>query len=567
MSATLRRAWAVTLALVVAVLLLAGPPVDAQPREGDVTARLRFPFPQDDGSLTPYTFELGYPLVTLIYDTLMWRDARGVPRPWLARSVTTGPDGRRVTIRLRPGVRWHDGVPLTAQDVAFTFRFVAGHPHPRFSPQLAEVRRVEATDRLTVAISLARPSLGFPDQPLADLPILPRHRWATLPAGQLAPQGLPVGSGPYRLVEYARGKRYRLRANRGYFRGRPRVRTLSVPIIHDPEETIRALEDRRVDMIPVSLTPEHVERLREFSIRVVRGDSYLGTVLLLNLRQPPFDRPQVRRAIAQALDIERLAGAAGRAEPAARGYLHPSSPWSSDAISHRFDPEAARRTLDSFAVPDIVVLAPNNDPTGRDAGRQSVLDLERAGLRVRLRELPPAALARAIGVDGSTPRYQAAIWSTSPLASYDPNFLRAVFGSDPRRARLNYSGYRSASFDALAGRVAGASGRRERLRLVGEELRLLARDVPVVPLFFSEGAFAYRPAAYDGWVFVKGTGILDKRSFLPGQREAAGPRPSGEPVDVSGGSGLPIGVFGLIAVLGLAAIVGLAGWGLLGRRS
>ena len=557
---------AVAAALLVLGGLLAFPSAAGAQRRDAVTPHVRFPFPRDDGSLTPYTFELGYSLVTLIYDTLMWRDAQGVPRPWLARSVTRSPDRRTVTVRLRPGVRWHDGVPLTANDVAFTFRFVAAHPHPRFTPQLADVEEVRAPDRLTVSIALRRPSLGVADQPLADLPILPEHIWRALPEGQLAPAGPPVGSGPYRLVEHRRGERYRLRANPRYFRGRPRVRTLTVPFIRDVDDTIRALENRRVDMVPVSLTRRHLDRLRGFSVRVVRGESYLGTVLMLNLRRPPFDRPLVRQAVARALAIERIAGAVGGAEPAARGYLHPASPWSSPAVLHRFDPDAARDALGGLALPDLEVLAPDNDPTRRVAGRLVALDLRRAGVRARVRELSASALGRAVGVDGAPPTFQAAIWSIPPLASYDPAFLRTVFGSDPSDARLNYSGYRSGAFAALAERVAAAPERGERRRAVEEELRLIARDAPVVPLFFSQGAFAYRPAAYDGWVFVKGVGILDKRSFLPGERAAAGRTPGGEPVDVSEDSGFPLGVFGVISVVALAAAVGLAGWGLWLRR-
>src|ERR671917_964825 len=71
------------------------------------TQLIRIPFPQDDGSLTPYSFELGYPLVTLIYDTLLWRDAEGRPQPWLATAVERRAGGTELTIRLRDGVRWH----------------------------------------------------------------------------------------------------------------------------------------------------------------------------------------------------------------------------------------------------------------------------------------------------------------------------------------------------------------------------------------------------------------------------------------------------------------------------
>ncbi|HEV2768578.1 MAG TPA: ABC transporter substrate-binding protein, partial [Solirubrobacteraceae bacterium] len=495
------------------------------------TPLVRFPFPQEDGSLTPYTFEIGYPLVTLIYDTLLWRDSRGVPRPWLASSVQTDPGGRQVTIRLRRGVRWHDGVPLTAADVAFTYRFMADRPHPRFTPQLRDVQRVDATDDSTVTFTLRRPSIGFLDQPLADVPILPRHLWQGLRRGELAPAGPPVGSGPYRLVDHRPGASYRFQAHASYFRGRPRVSRLEVPIIREADRTIRALERRKVDMIPVGLTEDDGDRLeRLFGVRVVKGESYLGITLMLNLRRPPFDRPEVRRAVGAALDLVRLSRTAGQAQPAERGFLHPASRWSSPTVLQQTDEAAAQVTLADPRLPAIQVLAPDNDPVKREAGRQVVIALERAGAQARLRPLSADAFFGAIGGDGSPPNYTAAIASIPPLASHDPDFLHTLFGSKPR-ARLNYTGYRSTTFDRLAKQVATAPSRAQRQAAVDRQLQLLASDLPSVPLFFTDGAFAYRPAIFDGWIFVKGTGILDKRSFLRGERAEAGPTPSGDPVD------------------------------------
>jgi peptide/nickel transport system substrate-binding protein len=120
------------IALAVAVLAggLSAPGAGAAAPEAKV---VRLPLPQYDGTLTPYSFELAYPLVTLVYDTLLWRDADGVPQPWLARSVKRSNGGRRLTVRLRRGVRWHDGRPLTANDVAFTLRFVATSSGSRWS--------------------------------------------------------------------------------------------------------------------------------------------------------------------------------------------------------------------------------------------------------------------------------------------------------------------------------------------------------------------------------------------------------------------------------------------------
>ncbi len=552
----LRSTVLAALALMTAAAGAAAVPGTAESRAKAV----RLPLPRYDGTLTPYTFELGYPLVTLVYDTLLWRDARGVAQPWLAQSVKRTRGGRRLTIRLRSGARWHDGRPLTAADVAFTFDFVAQRFHPRFTPQLADVSRVLATGRRTLTIDLHRPSLGFDDQPLADLPILPRHLWQGLAPGTV-PLGPAIGSGPYRLARAGRRAGYSFRANRGYFKGRPRVDRIRVPIIRQETRTYSALTTRRVDMLPVSLPENASKHLGDaFGINIRRGPSYSGTALLLNLRRAPFHRPAARRAAASSLELKRIVRNVGPGAAADHGYVHPASPWATRARLQRFDLPAARRAFAELDLPPFRVLAPDNDPVRLEAGRQVALALRRGGARVRLQKLSRARLGRAIGEDGSAANFEAAIVSTPPLASYDPDFLRRVFGSGAREAPLNYAGYHSQAFEALADRVASAPDRRARRRAVAAELELLAGDLPVVPLFFSEGRFAFRPAIHDGWVFVKGTGILDKQSFLAGGSFPARPKDGGDDTDQPGRfldilRIASLGVLLIVLLVGAAAVL------------
>ena len=530
---------------------LAAPAAAAQERPPAAQV-VRIPFPQDDGTLTPYTFEIGYPLVTLVYDTLLWRDHDGVPRPWLARSVETGEDGRRITLHLDEGARWHDGRAVTSADVAFTFDFVATRRHPRFTPALEAVERVDAPDPATAVIALRRPAAGFLDQPLADLPILPAHLWRDLPADRLAPEGLPVGSGPFRLTEHRPGEGYRFEANRSYFRGPPAVGALEVPIVPEVDETLAALRRRLVDMVPLSLPREVAAAVEALGTRVVEGPSYLGTVLMFNVREPPFDSAAARTAVAAALDLSRLARAAGEATPAERGYLHPDSAWAPDAVLHRFDPGAASRLAPEL--PAIEIVAPDNDPVRLEAGRQVVLALERAGVAASLRPLAQKDLSASVGEDGSPPTFQAAIWAAPALASYDPDFLSRVFGSRPEQAPFNYSGYASPDFDRAAALIATAEDASARREAVEEALRTLSDDLPVVPLFFPTGRYAYRPAVYDGWVFVKGSGIFDKRSFVEPAAPAPGGVAAGPTPDADGGGLSPLGLLAL-AVLSAALVL------------
>ncbi len=526
---------------------------------------VRIPFPAYDGTLTPYTFKLGYPLVTLVYDTLLWRDAQGIARPWLANSVDRSNGGRRVTAHLRRGAHWQDGRRLTADDVAFTFEFVASRS-PR-TPELANVERVQAIDPTTVRFDLRRTSLAFDQQPLADLPIVPKHLWQGLPAGQLAPPGLPVGSGPYRLVRASPATGYEFRANSAYFKGRPRVDRIQVPIIHDEQRTYRALDGRRLDMLPFSLPQKAADDLGgTFGVSLRTGPDYSGTALLLNLRRRPFDRPAARTAVANAIDLGRLVRNVGPAVAADHGYIHPSSPWTATTPLHRFDPQAAQSAVGRLRLPAVRVLAPSNDPVRLEAGRQVVLSLRRAGAKATLAKVSRARLGRAIGENGSRPNFDAAIVSTPALASYDPDFLERLFGSNPRLAPLNYAGYRSPAFDALADRVAGARTQQARGVAVQAELQRLAADLPAIPLFFSQGTFAYRPAIYDGWVFIKGSGILDKRSFLSGENPARDRSGGDDAPPGTGSSALDVVSTISLAVLAVALIVGGAAAVVLVRR-
>lgn len=539
-------------ALAVAALLGPAPPVEA------AGTTLRIPFPRSPGTLTPLTFKLGYPLLTLVYDTVTWRDARGVPRPWLARSVRTSDDGRRVVVRLRAGLRWHDGRALTARDVAFTYAFMRARRHPRFVPELRAIASVQARDRRTVEFRLRHRSIGFADQPLADVPILPEHLWRGLGPGLRAPGGAPVGSGPFRVADLRPDGGVGLVAVRDYFRGRPRVDRIDVPIVSDPRETLAALRRGSVDMLPVPLAPAQQESVESFSVRIARGPLYSGTMLMFNVREPPFDRAPVRRAIAAALDRRRIAQAVGSQTPATTGFLHPRSRWAPRAGV--LTPPGPGRPLAALGLPKVRVLAPTNDPMRLEAGRQVVLALTRAGAAARLVALPRARAGRAVGEGDAVPSFDVAISSIPALGSHDPDFLATLFRSRANGGVLNRSGYRSPTFDRLTDRVAAAPSATARRHAVAALLDRLSRDAPAVPLFFGDGAFAYRSAPQVGWTFVAGSGILDKQSFLRSPPNRGGSRaPSDLPLfsdndhALSTSAILGAGALVLVVLLGGAA--------------
>jgi peptide/nickel transport system substrate-binding protein len=147
--------------------------------EAQVDRPLRLAITGDEGTLTPYTYVTGYPgyeLMTLIYDQLFLMDEELVPRPWLAVGLEIVDDVVYV-LELREGVRWHDGEPFTADDVAFTIAYYQTHPMGRFTSSANRVIDVQVEGVSSVTLMLDGPDATFVEAVLADLPILPRHLW------------------------------------------------------------------------------------------------------------------------------------------------------------------------------------------------------------------------------------------------------------------------------------------------------------------------------------------------------------------------------------------------------
>ncbi len=550
----------------IAALALVATLAPATAASAQGTEVLRVAFPQEDGGLTPYTFENGYPLMSLVYDTLTLRDEHAVPQPWLARTIRREADGRRVVVTLRRGIRWHDGRPLTAEDVAFTYRHVASRNHPRFTPQVQDIRSVSAVSPRSVVFNLRRRALGLEDQPFADVPILPRHLWAGLPRTRLAPRGLAVGSGPYRLVRHDVERRYVFQANRRYFRGAPKVSRIDVPIVRNEDQSIASLRAGGLDAIPVALAAARLSNERT-AVSQDQMSSYNGTMLLFNSARGPFRSREARRAVSSAIDLRRMAGigAPETTVPANRGMLHPMSRWAAPRDLHRFDRGAARIGLAEAGLGTLPVLVSRGDGVALESGRRAVRAINRSGGSARVVELSPGAYVRALGQTGGRASFRAAIVGIPQLASYDPAFLRAVFGP-PDQAPLNDGGYRSARFDRLSDRVAAASTVAERRRLVEQQLRVLAEDVPAVPLVFGGTAYAWRRVAYDDWISIPGTGVLNKHSFLSvqnqeGESRVAARRSERQDPAVPEGGDEGTGTSLVPLIIGLGALLALgSGW-------
>ncbi|HEU5170025.1 MAG TPA: ABC transporter substrate-binding protein [Gemmatimonadales bacterium] len=274
------------------------------------------------------------PLVTLhplarqvqryvLLTTLARYDDSLVARPYLARSWSWTPDRRRLTFVLQRGVRWHDGRPTTARDAAWTLE-AARDPtvgYPR-ATELRDVAAVDAPDDSTLLVRFASPQAGLPDV-LTDLAILPAHLLGTERRGRMraaAWNAHPVGNGPFRFVRHEPNRRWVFAANPEFpaaLGGPPSLERLVIAVVDEPVTKLAALVSGELDF--AGIQPAHAEFVRrDPGLRVLDYPLLFTYGVVLNTRRPPFDRLDVRRAIAAALDRREIVDAHvyGFGEPA-----------------------------------------------------------------------------------------------------------------------------------------------------------------------------------------------------------------------------------------------------------
>ena len=491
----------------------------------------------DEGSLTPYTYRTGYPgwnLMGLVWDTLLVLDASNEPQPLLAADWSIDEAGTTWTFTLRDDVTWHDGEPFTAADVAFTFDYVTEYTQSRWTNAVSGVVEVTEVNEHELTIQLDAPDPEFAIRPLADMPILPEHLWSQVDDPEAATLDETVGTGPYRLVEYEQDQRYRLEANADYFLGAPRVDEVNIAVFADPSTAFAALQSGEIDMSAIRLEPQLVDQFEAADdLSVARGAGFASTLLQINTERALLDRGEVRRAIGLAIDPQELIDVVllGTGTPPNPGFVHPDSPLADPSLTHTYDPQAADtlhdelgaevgedgiRTLDGEPLSfELLVYADN--PQRMRAAELIQEDLAEVGIGVTLSPQEAVTVDDQVwpGFDVAQGRdFDLSMWGWSAPVMLDAGRIAALGHSDPTIGTLNIGGLADAEVDAAADAVGAAQDAESRDAAAREYQAALAEARPFVPLYYADEIYGYRPAAYDGWVFQDGQGILSKLSFV-----------------------------------------------------
>ncbi len=483
--------------------------------------------------------DIGYAQMSLIYDTLLWRDGSGELLPWLAQSFQASADHLTYTFELRDNVTWNDGRPLTADDVVFTFDYYAAQETlgpPVIVQPPKGIAKVTAHGPRTVEVTLADPYNTFIGQVAAALPIVPRHVWATVkdPQGVDNPKML-VGSGAYRLAEYhGDGGRLLYTARDDYFLGAPFIKRIEERAIDDPLAALAAGQTdsgRGVGLRDDTLAAFETE---SFGMVAEQGVSTLPLYWNLN-KEGPLSDVRFRRACAMAIDRRDLVNrlAAGRGLPGNPGFLSPANSFFVPGPQYDFDVAGANSLLDS---------AGYQSATGgirQDRGKPLSYELLIDNAQAPLSEILVGSFRR-IGVELKPTPVQIGpqLFGNKFIGKYDmavlffpgpgpggpnadPDILRVLFASTAGPSLQSATAYANPVFDDLAEKQRLTFDDAERRRLVAQMQRIVADDLPMLPLLYPETSLLYRRNVLDEWYFTPGqfpTSQDNKQLFITGRK-------------------------------------------------
>lgn len=419
--------------------------------------------------------------------------------PRLATGWSGTPDGRSVTFTLRQGVRWHDGKPFGAADVAFSAREVWQKLQNLGRVVFQNLEAVDTPDAHTAVFRFAAPTpLQLIKNALPALTaVLPRHVYAGSDISANPANRQLIGTGPFRMAEHRPGEYYRLERNPDYWEsGKPHLDGIIYRVLPDRGAIAAALEANEIQLCAFSAVPlADLARLdAEPGIVVIPG-GYEGITYQLtveiNHRRKELADVRVRRAIAHAIDPRFVV------ETIFLGYAKASTGpvpqfdrqfYTTDVPLYPFDPKAAEALLDEAGYPRggngvrfslRLLPAPWFEQT-RQFGDYLRQALAAIGIEARIVNNDPAAHQRAVYTDHD---FDLAVGS--PVYRNDPAISTTILyegGLPPGVPFSNQYGYDSPAMNSLIREAATTIDPAARIALYHRFQRLAKEDLPLIPV-------------------------------------------------------------------------------------
>jgi peptide/nickel transport system substrate-binding protein len=503
-----------------------------------VAGELRLAVREDVRTLNPYlasnTSEQF--VVSLLYDTLLDDDSRGGFRPNLGERWELASDGVNLTFWLDPQARWHDGQPVTAEDVVFSYNLARQKQFPGLARVVARVDRAEAVGPREVKFTLLTAQANAMYLLGTQLRIVPADLWQNID-DPLHYSNLdnPIGSGPFLFVKHVEGEQLVLRSVRAHHCMVSSAGALVLEILRNEARALQALNDGELDALGWDVAPTTASDVRDnpddyAGIRLVQAPSLRTHTLLFNLRGAPYDNQAFRQALAQSLDTQAVIDEVlmGFGDTATAGLCPTASPWQNTAITPiAFHPQQAMERLDAAGFLDRDGDGLRENPDG-SALRIPIVcpDLSTPQLVAEM----VATSWEAVGI--------AADLSTVAQDLAMPTLMEAQFGvmlhsislNEPEMAffyfhtslgllnngyvsGLNYGGYANPEYDEIAAASLREQNPARRQELLHQLQEILAIDLPQIPLYHPRVLNLCRDDRFAGWSAEPGIGLLSRTTI------------------------------------------------------
>ena len=422
-----------------------------------------------------------------IFDLCCRGLVRVTPEMDYAPDVATGwetPDDRTVIFKLNPNAKFQDGRPVTAQDVKWTYdTLMAENFVSTKKSGYSSVDRIEAPDPQTVIFHLKEPNGGLFDN--LTLGIMPQG------SDPNTSKTRPISVGPYRVVDFKTDESVELEASEHWHHGVPKIKNLTVRVI--PDATTLVLEMRRgtvnleINQIPFENVPEFESSAKH---QVIKKPGSVWQYLAFNLKDPNLSKVEVRRAIAHAIDRERIIRDLLRGHGVVADTMFGQGHWAraEGLPSYPYDPNRSKQLLDQAGLRDpdgdgpqprfSLVFKTSTDTEANLRAQMIQQMLQQVGIKVEIQTSEFGTFFE----DVAKGNFQ--MFSLSRNGIADPDFYYVIFYSKnipPEGQNRGY--YNNPKVDALITQGRATFDRTKRKEIYAQIQRIVQEDLPYISLY------------------------------------------------------------------------------------
>jgi peptide/nickel transport system substrate-binding protein len=498
------------LRLALAALAVLGLPAAATAKDRDVSIGLQAAIT----SMDPHYHNLSpnNSMMLHVFEPLIKRDANQKLVPGLATSWKAL-DDLTWEFKLRKGVRFHDGTPFTAEDVAFTLKRVPNVPNSpsSFATFTKPIVDVKVVDPLTIVFKTATPHVLLPSD-LASVMIVSRLHGEKAATEDYNSGKAAIGTGPYKFAEYIPNQRVVLKANYGYWGGEEPWDKVTFKILSNPAARVAALLSGDVQMIETVPTAD-ISRLGK-DPKYALADKVSNRVIYVHLNQSteksppfvtdksgkpldknPFRDARVRKALSIAVNRDAIVDRVMEKKAVAAAQLLPDFFYgtSKKLKPAKYDPEGAKKLLAEAGYPNgfaLTIHGPNNRYINDDKVAQAIAQFySRIGIDAKVETMPSSVyFTRATKLEFG---YMVLGWGTeSGEQGSSLRSLLATYNRDKGMGVTNRGRYSNPAFDKVLETALVTMDDKKREGLIQQAAEMAMNDTALIPLHYEVSTWA-----------------------------------------------------------------------------